>query len=138
MVGALAPGRSDETRVGIVSSERSFEMPQRGELVLVRPETRQRTRRPPLYRVLLHNDDYTPRAFVVAVLQRIFSKTPAEANRIMLQAHRMGAARVACYPREVAEVKVEDAMQVSRAAEVPLQFTMEPDVDPDGEGPSDP
>lgn len=111
-----------------------MEMPQRGELVLLRPETRRRARRPPLYRVLLHNDDYTPREFVVLVLQRIFGKQPAEAHQIMVHAHRLGAARVACYPREVAEVKVDDAMQVARAAEVPLQFTMEPDVDPDGEG----
>lgn len=112
-----------------VSTEGPEREPGAGELVLVRP--RERVRRPPLYRVLLHNDDYTPREFVVAVLLRIFRKDVGEAQQLMLHAHRHGVAIVARYPREVAELKVDDAMQAARAAEMPLQFTMEPDEDGD-------
>lgn len=94
---------------------------------------RTRVQRPRRFRVLLHNDDYTPREFVVIVLCRVFRKGESEAAAIMRHAHRMGLAQVGIYAKEIAETKVEEAGGLARAAEMPLQFSMEPD-DGDDEG----
>ena len=78
---------------------------ERGGEVLER--TRQQTKKPELFKVLLLNDDYTTMDFVVEVLETIFNKTPAEAYRIMMAVHTQGKGLCGVYPFEVAETKVE-------------------------------
>ena len=90
-----------------------------------RTETRSRTARPPLYRVLLLNDDFTPRDFVVKVLQGVFRMTEAEAEGVMLTAHRRGACVVAVFTKEVAETKCARGNDAGRRAGYPLAFTTE-------------
>ena len=88
-------------------------------------ETRTRTRRPPLYKVLLLNDDYTPMEFVVHVLERIFGLSNAQALELMLTVHRRGVAVVGVFSYEVAETKVTQVMDYARRNQHPLQCTME-------------
>jgi ATP-dependent Clp protease adaptor protein ClpS len=88
-------------------------------------ETRQKTKRPPLYKVMLLNDDFTPRDFVVLVLERFFSKNPTQAFEIMLTVHKKGLAMVGIFSHEVAETKVSQVMDFSRRHQHPLQCTME-------------
>lgn len=90
-----------------------------------RPKTKQRVERPRLYKVVLLNDDYTPREFVVAVLQAVFRMSEEEAYRVMLVAHKLGACIVAVYTRDVAESKAEEATEAGRRAGYPLAFTTE-------------
>ena len=90
-------------------------------------EEKARTKKPPLYAVLLHNDDYTTREFVVMVLQGIFRKSEMDANRIMLHVHQNGVGVAGVYPFEVAETKIAQTMQLARKYEYPLQLTMEPE-----------
>ena len=87
--------------------------------------TRTRTQRPPLYKVLLLNDDYTPMEFVVAVLERFFSMTHAEAFEVMLTVHKKGVAVVGVFSHEIAETKVAQVMDFARQHQHPLQCTME-------------
>jgi ATP-dependent Clp protease adaptor protein ClpS len=87
--------------------------------------TRSRVERPPLYRVLLHNDDYTPMDFVVAVLRDIFRRDDAEAVRIMLHVHKRGIGVAGVYPHQVAETKVHKVHETAKAAGHPLKCTME-------------
>ena len=88
-------------------------------------KTRTRTERPPLYKVLLLNDDYTPMEFVVHVLERFFGLTHAQAFEIMLTVHKKGLAVVAVFSFEVAETKVAQVMDFARRHQHPLQCTME-------------
>jgi ATP-dependent Clp protease adaptor protein ClpS len=90
-------------------------------------ETRPRTKRPQLYRVLLLNDDYTPMEFVVIVLQQFFAKRREDAVRIMLHVHTKGVGVCGVYTREVAETKVKQVMDFALENQHPLQCTMEPD-----------
>jgi ATP-dependent Clp protease adaptor protein ClpS len=80
---------------------------------------------PTLYRVLLLNDDYTHQQFVVAVLQSIFRKALAEAERIMLTVHYKGRGVCGIYPKEIAETKMEQVHQRARADGFPLRCTIE-------------
>ena len=80
---------------------------------------------PARYRVLLLNDDYTTREFVVRVLETVFQKSPAEAFRIMMQVHVQGTGLAGVYPWEVAETKVETVTSMARHAEFPLRATIE-------------
>ena len=84
-----------------------------------------KTQRPPLYKVLLLNDDYTPMEFVVHVLERFFGLTHAQAFEIMLTVHKKGVAVVGVFSFEVAETKVAQVMDFSRRHQHPLQCTME-------------
>lgn len=86
---------------------------------------RVRVKQPKQYRVLLLNDDYTPMDFVVAVLESIFQKSPAEAVRIMLQVHHQGRGVCGVFAKQIAEAKI--ALVHERAAEGghPLKCTME-------------
>ncbi|SFO06127.1 ATP-dependent Clp protease adaptor protein ClpS [Roseovarius lutimaris] len=88
-------------------------------------ETRPKTKRPPLYKVMLLNDDYTPMEFVVAVLERFFGMTHAEAFEIMLTVHKKGLAVVGVFSHEIAETKVAQVMDFARRHQHPLQCTME-------------
>ncbi|MGR3713330.1 MAG: ATP-dependent Clp protease adapter ClpS [Shimia sp.] len=91
----------------------------------VATKTRARTKRPPLYKVMLLNDDYTPMEFVVHILERFFGMTHAEAFEIMLTVHKKGLAVVGVFSHEVAETKVTQVMDFARRHQHPLQCTME-------------
>ncbi|MCL3882051.1 ATP-dependent Clp protease adapter ClpS [Marivita sp. GX14005] len=88
-------------------------------------ETRTKTKRPPLYKVLLLNDDYTPMEFVVHVLERFFGMNHAQAFEIMLTVHKKGLAVVGVFSHEIAETKVGQVMDFARRHQHPLQCTME-------------
>lgn len=90
-------------------------------------ETRKKLKRPPMYKVLLHNDDYTTREFVVMILQAIFNKSETEATQIMLHVHHNGMGVAGVYPFEVAETKVEKVTSLARKYEFPLKCTLEPE-----------
>ena len=101
--------------------------------VLTRTKTREKIKRPRLYKVLFHNDDYTPMEFVVEVLQQIFHHSESEAMRIMLHVHNLGIGVAGLYPYSVAETRVSEVMSTAEKAEYPLLCTMEPGVDGDGD-----
>lgn len=88
-------------------------------------KTRTKTQRPPLYKVLLLNDDYTPMEFVVHILERFFGMTHSQAFEIMLTVHKKGLAVVGVFSFEVAETKVAQVMDFARRHQHPLQCTME-------------
>ena len=88
-------------------------------------KTRQKTKKPSLYRVLILNDDYTPMEFVVHVLERFFAKAHEEAVQIMLHVHRNGVGICGVYTFEVAETKVAQVIELARRHQHPLQCTME-------------
>lgn len=88
-------------------------------------ETRVKTKKPSMYRVLLLNDDYTPMEFVVFVLEQFFNKNREQATRIMLHVHQKGVGVCGVYTFEVAETKVAQVMDLARRNEHPLQCTME-------------
>ncbi len=89
--------------------------------------TRQETKQPQLYKVLLLNDDYTTMDFVIEVLESIFNKQPAEAFRIMMAVHTQGKGLCGVYPHEVAETKVEAVVGRARENGFPLRAAMEPE-----------
>jgi ATP-dependent Clp protease adaptor protein ClpS len=88
-------------------------------------KTRTKTQRPPLYKVLLLNDDYTPMEFVVHVLERFFGLNNAQAVEIMFTVHKKGLAVVGVFAYEIAETKVSQVMDFARQHQHPLQCTME-------------
>jgi len=88
-------------------------------------ETEKKLKRPPLYKVLLHNDDYTTKEFVVQVLQYVFHKEQPEAVQIMLHVHKKGIGVAGVYPYEVAETKVALVESLARQHEYPLKCSME-------------
>ena len=96
---------------------------------IVKPRTavRPKTQRPPLYKVILLNDDYTPREFVVLVLKAVFRMNEDEAYRVMMTAHRRGACVIAVYAKDVAETKAKEATELGKAKGYPLFFTTEPE-----------
>lgn len=88
-------------------------------------ETEKKLKKPPLYKVLLHNDDFTTMEFVVLVLQSVFHHGPEKATQIMLHVHRLGVGVAGVYTYEVAETKVEQVHALARQHEFPLQCTIE-------------
>ena len=88
-------------------------------------KTKPKTARPPLYKVLILNDDFTPMEFVVMVLERFFGMTHAQAFDIMLTVHKKGIAVVGVYSHEIAETKVAQVMDFAQRHQHPLQCTME-------------
>lgn len=96
-------------------------------------ETRdeQRVSRPRMYRVLMHNDDYTTREFVVDVLRTVFHHSEPEAVRIMMHVHYNGLGVAGVFTREVAETKIQTVEQLAREREYPLRLSMEPEEDED-------
>jgi ATP-dependent Clp protease adaptor protein ClpS len=126
---ALVPARADAAAplhyiaAGIV---RSAAMP---EKTLVKPvtKTKPKTERPPLYKVILLNDDYTPREFVVQVLKAVFRMNEDQAYRVMMTAHMRGACVIAVYVRDVAETKAKEGTELGKSKGYPLFFTTEPE-----------
>lgn len=92
-----------------------------------RTETAVRTERPKLYKVVLLNDDYTPREFVVGVLAAVFRMSGGQAEGVMLTAHMKGCCVVAVYTREIAETKTTQAIEMAARQGYPLMFTTEPE-----------
>lgn len=88
-------------------------------------EIEEKITEPPMYKVLLHNDDYTTKAFVVEILIAIFNKSVEEATRLMWQVHRNGVGVCGVYPYELAETKVNLVIKVARENGFPLKPTME-------------
>lgn len=84
-------------------------------------------KKPDMYRVLLINDDFTPREFVVEVLVKVFRKSSAEAYKIMIRAHRGGHSTVSVYTYDIAVTKQKQAMKMAKEADYPLRFGVEPD-----------
>jgi ATP-dependent Clp protease adaptor protein ClpS len=94
-------------------------------LVKPRLKTKPKTARPPLWKVILLNDDFTPREFVVQVLKAVFRMNAEHAYRVMMTAHQKGACVIAVYTRDVAETKAKEATELGRAKGYPLYFTTE-------------
>ena len=89
-------------------------------------ETRTKPQRPRLYKVILLNDDFTPREFVIVVLKKVFGMSVEEAQHVMMAAHTQGLCVVAVYPREVAETKAQEGTDEGRKEGHPLMFATEP------------
>ena len=92
-----------------------------------RTKTKPKVERPKLHKVILVNDDYTPREFVVSVLKAVFKMSEDQAARVMITAHMKGACVVAVYTRDIAETKATEATDAGRSAGFPLLFTTEPE-----------
>jgi len=90
-------------------------------------KTKPKTERPKLHKVILVNDDFTPREFVVTVLKAEFRMTEDQAHKVMITAHRLGVCVVAVFTRDVAETKATRATDAGRAKGYPLLFTTEPE-----------
>ena len=92
-----------------------------------RTKAKPKTKRPPLHKVILLNDDYTPRDFVVRVLKAEFHLNEDQAYRVMITAHQRGVCVVAVYAKDIAETKATRATDAGRNAGYPLRFTTEPE-----------
>jgi ATP-dependent Clp protease adaptor protein ClpS len=97
--------------------------------IVTRPRTkvRPKTERPRLHKIILLNDDFTPRDFVVTVLKAVFRMSADQAYRVMMTAHRRGACVVAVYTKDIAETKATEGTAAGRSAGYPLLFTTEPE-----------
>ncbi len=111
----MSPKRREEPGIGVAEPK---------------TRTRPKLERPRLYKVLLHNDDFTPMEFVVLILKQVFNKSDADAVAIMLHAHTHGFAVAGVYTFEVAETKVQETMALAEKSAFPLLCTMEPDDAP--------
>ena len=97
--------------------------------IVNKPKTRAKTKteRPRLHKVILLNDDYTPRDFVVSVLRSVFRMSDDQAAKVMITAHQKGACVVAVFQRDIDETKATEATDAGRSAGFPLMFTTEPE-----------
>jgi ATP-dependent Clp protease adaptor protein ClpS len=134
--GDDAVSRRERTLYPDVASLRHQEQDRRGRRMndsVTKPATKTRQKvktqveRPRLYKVILVNDDYTPREFVVMILKAEFRMTEDEAYKVMITAHRRGVCVVAVFTRDVAETKATRATDAGRAKGYPLLFTTEPE-----------
>jgi ATP-dependent Clp protease adaptor protein ClpS len=119
-----------QTRAALFAKISTFDFEQAAMTkTLVKPRTKVRlkTQRPPLYKVILLNDDYTPREFVVLVLKAVFRMNEDQAYRVMMTAHQKGACVIAVYVRDVAETKAKEATDLGKQKGYPLFFTTEPE-----------
>ncbi|MCS6797587.1 MAG: ATP-dependent Clp protease adaptor ClpS [Myxococcota bacterium] len=108
-------------------AERTRPRPEDGDATVLEPERTTRLERPRMYRVLIHNDDYTTHEFVVAILKTVFHKSDTDAWTLTLQVHNHGVGVAGVYTREVAETKIATVHRLAREQEFPLLLTMEPD-----------
>ena len=90
-------------------------------------EKKSKTKKPKLYKVIFHNDDYTSMEFVIFVLEHVFRKTIPEATQIMLRVHKQGSGIAGVYPFSIAETKVAHTMELAKQDSYPLLVTMEPE-----------
>ena len=104
---------------GIPVSQKTLEKP--------RTKVKPKTQRPPLWKVILLNDDYTPREFVVQVLKAVFRMNAERAYMVMMTAHRRGACVIAVYTNDVADTKAKEATELGKQNGYPLYFTTEPE-----------
>ncbi len=102
--------------------------PLNSESTITESRTEQELEQPRMWRVLLHNDDYTTQDFVVWILESIFHKPRGEAFTIMMSVHRSGMGVAGVYTHDVAETKVKTTKQLAEEHEFPLLVTMEPEV----------
>jgi ATP-dependent Clp protease adaptor protein ClpS len=118
--GAIIMNRMTAMRAGVAAA-----MPD----TTVKPKTKVRPKveQPKLYKVILVNDDFTPREFVVRVLQGEFRMTEDQAHNVMITAHRLGVCVVAVFTKDIAETKATRATDAGRAKGYPLLFTTEPE-----------
>ncbi|MEJ2169272.1 MAG: ATP-dependent Clp protease adaptor ClpS [Desulfobacterales bacterium] len=101
----------------------SGEIPdQQGETIT---EIEEEVTEPPLYKVLLHNDDYTTKIFVVEILMTVFNKSQDDATRLMWHVHKNGVGVCGIYPREVAETKILQVTELARENGFPLKLSLE-------------
>lgn len=107
-----------------LSSDDDLERSKQSGLAL---KERTTTKKPPMYKVLLHNDDYTTMEFVVMVLRRVFRHSQASATRVMLHIHNNGVGVAGIYTREVAETRIQQVHNLAAEWGHPLQCTMEPE-----------
>jgi ATP-dependent Clp protease adaptor protein ClpS len=110
---------------GPIGPERPGELPTRERGVAT--QTRPKVTRPPRFKVILYNDDYTPMEFVVALLEQVFGKSPAAATELMLQIHRKGMGVAGVYVLEVAETKVATVHKLAEERGHPLRAGVEPE-----------
>jgi ATP-dependent Clp protease adaptor protein ClpS len=96
-------------------------------VAIPKARTAKKVAKPPLFKVLLHNDDFTTMEFVVEVLQAVFHHDITGATRIMLHIHQRGVGVAGTYSMEIAETKAEKVMSMAREAEYPLLCTVEPE-----------
>lgn len=90
-------------------------------------QTQQTTKKPPLYKVLFHNDDYTTMEFVVSVLMTVFHHSEAMAHTIMMHVHQRGVGVAGVFTREIAETKVAKTTELARKSDFPLELSIEPE-----------
>ena len=98
-----------------------------GVVTETRTASKEKLGKPPLYKVLFHNDNYTTMEFVVAVLRDVFHKSESDAVAIMLNIHRNGLGVAGTYTYEVAETKINKTHALAKEHEFPLKLTMEPE-----------
>ena len=122
---AWGRGGPSSLRAGLPASIKQVAGEERKTDGEVLEKTRPTTKRPQLFRVVLHNDDYTTMEFVLEVLEKIFNKSPAEAFRIMMHVHTRGHGICGAYPYEVAETKVGLVHDRAREQGYPLRASME-------------
>lgn len=115
----------------VLTMSNGSEESQHSEGGIALQEAKPKLKKPPLYKVIMLNDDYTPMEFVVHVLEQYFDKRSEEAVRIMLHVHQKGVGMCGVYTYEVAETKVSQVMDLARQHQHPLQCTIEKDGDDD-------
>lgn len=93
----------------------------------LKPATKPKVERPKLYKVMLLNDDYTPREFVIMVLKAVFRMSEEAGYRVMMTAHKMGTSVVMVAAKDIAETKAQEAVDLAKAADFPLMFITEPE-----------
>ncbi|MCG8594194.1 MAG: ATP-dependent Clp protease adapter ClpS [Kiloniellales bacterium] len=108
-----------------MTDKRKDQGPDNGNATGVVVESKPKTKKPSMYKVLMLNDDYTPMEFVVHVLEQFFGKNREEATQIMLHVHRRGVGICGVYTYEVAETKVTQVVDYARRHQHPLQCTLE-------------
>jgi ATP-dependent Clp protease adaptor protein ClpS len=96
-------------------------------IIAPRTKTKPKTERPKLWKVILLNDDYTPREFVVTVLKAVFRMGEDKAYAVMMTAHRRGACVIAVFTKDVADTKAKEATDLGKSKGYPLYFTTEPE-----------
>lgn len=111
-----------DLRILASADEKDGNPEKKGGLAL---KERSRTQKPKMYKVLLHNDDYTTMEFVVFILTAVFRHSEAEATRIMLAIHTAGIGVAGVFTREIAETKASKVVEMARQADYPLQCTFE-------------